>query len=112
MIRNKILNYKEAVDSIYADDVSFCLSTDQCHCADSSFCDPHHKHIITGDLRITKINKLSKLLTKGPDYREPRTINFSKALIEIATALDTCIEPMSLKTEYTTSNYKPWKQKV
>ena len=89
-IRNKILNYKEAVNSIYGDkDVSFCLNTEQCDCADCSFCDPHHKYIITGDLRIIKNNKLRKLLTKGPNYREPRTTNFSKALIDITTALYT-----------------------
>ena len=49
MTRNKILNYKEAASSVYADEyVSFCLSTYQCDCADSSFSDPHYKHIITG----------------------------------------------------------------
>ena len=52
-IRNKIVNYKEAVNYLYVDEnVSFFLYTDQCDCADSFFCDPHHKHIITGDLRI------------------------------------------------------------
>ena len=48
IIRNKTLNYKEDVTSIYVDkDVSFCLDTDQRDCPHSSFCDPHHKHIIT-----------------------------------------------------------------
>ena len=36
------------------EDVTFYLSTDQSDCADSSFCDTHRKHIITGDLRIIK----------------------------------------------------------
>ena len=52
-IRNKILKYKEVVNSLYVDeDVSFCLNDDdQYDSADSSFCDSHHhKHIITGDL--------------------------------------------------------------
>ena len=39
-------------------------------------------------------------------------INFSKALIQITTAIDTCIEPMALKTKYTQSNFGPWKQNV
>ena len=101
MIKNKILNYKEAVNFIYVyEDVSFCLNTDQCHCAISSFWDPHHhKHTITGDLRILKNNKLRELLTKGPNYREPRTINFSSALIEITTTPDACIKAMALKTK-------------
>ena len=33
-------------------------------------------------------------------------------LIEITTALDTFIEAMTLKTNYTTSNFKPRKEKV
>ena len=63
----------------------------------SKFCDPHHKHIITGDLRITENKKLRKLLTKGPNYTEPRTINFRKSYFEIDQALETCIEKMSTK---------------
>ena len=55
---------------------------------------------------------MKKTSNKGPCYREPQTINFSKALIEITTAIDTCIEAMTLKTKYTTSNCKPWKEKV
>ena len=80
---------------------------------DPDQCDPHHKYIlIKEDLRIIKDNKLRKLLAKGPNYREPRTINFSKAFIEISTALDKCIETVSLGTKYTTSNFKSWKEKV
>ena len=106
-IRNKILNYKEAVNSIYGDeDVSFCLNSDQCDYADSSFCDPRHKHIITKDIRIIKNKILRKLLTKGPNYRQLQTINLSKALIEITNALHTCIESMMLKTKYATPNLK------
>ena len=68
-IRNKILKYKEAVNSIYGDEyLSFCLNTDQCDYADFSLCDPHRKHIITRDLRITKNSKLRKRLTNGPNY--------------------------------------------
>ena len=29
-----------------------------CDCTNSSFRHPHHKHVITGDLRIIKNNKL------------------------------------------------------
>ena len=83
-IRNKILSYKEAVSSIYGDeDVSVCLNTCQRDCTDSYFCDPLHKDIIAGDLRIIKNSKFRELVTKVPNYREPRTINFSKASTEI-----------------------------
>ena len=77
-IRNIILNCKGAVNFIYADETEcFFLNTDQCDCADSSTCDPHHKHIITGDLQIIKNGKLRKLLTNGANYKEHLTINFS-----------------------------------
>ena len=50
MLRNKILNYTEAVNSVFVDrDVFVCLHTDQCDCADCSFCDPYQKQEITGD---------------------------------------------------------------
>ena len=105
-----MVKQSEAVKSIYSDeDASFCLNTDQFDCPDSSFCDPHHKHIITGNLRIIKNSKLKKLLAKGPNYRELGTINFSKELIERTTALNKCI---TLKTKYVTSNFKPWKEAV
>ena len=101
------MNYKEAVNSIYGnEDVSFCLNTDQWDYADSSFCDPRHKHIITEDIRIIKNKILRKLLTKGPNYRQLQTINLSKALIEITNAFHTCIESMMLKTKYATPNLK------
>ena len=76
-IRNKILNYKETVSSIYVDeDVSFVTNSDECNCQNSVFCDPLHKHIVTGDLRIVENKKLRCLLTKGSNFREQRTINF------------------------------------
>ena len=53
-IRNNILNYKDVVKSIYVDEeVPFSLNTDLCDNENSKSCNPHHKHIITGDLRIS-----------------------------------------------------------
>ena len=39
-------------------------------------------------------------------------MNFSEELTGINNALDTCIEAMTIKNKYTTSNFKPWKEKV
>ena len=78
-VRNKTLNYKEAVNSIYGnEDVPFCLNTDKCDCAGSSFC-AYNKHLITGDLRIIKNNKLRKFPTKDLNNGEDQTVNISKA---------------------------------
>ena len=50
-----------------------------CKCNNSPFADRHHKHIVTGDLRIIRNNVLRKHFIKGPKYREVRPINLQKA---------------------------------
>ena len=40
----------------------------------------HHKHIITGDLRILKDRKLCTLFTKGPNYRGNKRSKWNKAM--------------------------------
>ena len=40
------------------------------------------------------------------NYRELQAKNFSRAFIEITTALETCVEAMTLKTEYAKVNEK------
>ena len=43
-IKNKILNYKDTVNSIYVEDKnSFTLNTNPCKCEHSPFIDPHHR---------------------------------------------------------------------
>ena len=99
-MRNNTLNCKDAVHSIYIDEeVSFSLNTDLCECEKSNYCDPHHKHIITGQLRIIENKKLGKFLSKSANYRDSRSIKFSKAFIEIGQAFETCIEKISTKNK-------------
>ena len=45
------------------------ITTDECDCDDSFFCNPHHKHIITKDLQIITNIKLRKPLAKGPNHK-------------------------------------------
>ena len=86
-------NYKEAVNSIYFDEyVSFLFQY----------------WIFTNNQN----NNYRKLLKKGPNYRESQTIYFSRALIEITAAPDTCIEAMTVKPTNTISNFEPWKEEV
>ena len=58
----------------------------KCNCSHYSddFINQDRKHILTGNLRIIKCNKLRKLLSKGPKYREPTEIKWedAKAVIE------------------------------
>ena len=56
-----------------------------CNCTTSPFTDPNHGHIVTGDICIVQNNKLRKLLSKGPKYREPVSINLSNCKTDIIT---------------------------
>ena len=58
-----------------------------CNCTTSPFTDANHGHIVSGDIRIVQNNKLRKLLSKGPKYREPVSINFSNCKTEIKNSL-------------------------
>ena len=87
----KKINYRETVSSLSVEideDVSFVRDIPKCECESSQFCDPHHNHVITGDLRFVDNVKLRQLLSKGPNYREARTINFKKCKDAIQTAIE------------------------
>ena len=76
-IRNKILNYKETISSIDAnDDLTYRTNMVECdckHCKD--FVDKSQNHVLTGDLRIITASKLRKLVSKGPNFCETMLIN-------------------------------------
>ena len=59
-IRNKIFNYKETVESVFINDNN-SVCTGVCNCHSSNSVDKDHGHVITGDLKIIKNNKLRKL---------------------------------------------------
>ena len=111
IIRNKILNYKHAVNSINVEeDISFNLNTDSYACEHSPFIDSHHKHNITGDLRFARDSKLQKLLTKSPNYREPRSANLNEAFAEITTGFNNCNEKLTSKSKHDVNNFDQWKK--
>ena len=112
-VRNKILNYKDTVNSIFLEeDGPFTMNSSSCDCENSQFCDPDHKHIITGDFRFVENGKLRKLLTKRPNYREPKTVNFHKALIEIKMAINNCTEKLAEKYTINIRDFQRWKDSV
>ena len=69
------------------------------------FTDPHHKHNITGNLRIVRNPNLWKLLTKSPNYREPMSTDFNKAFAEVTTGSENCIENLASKMKYRVNNF-------
>ena len=50
-IGSTVFNYKDVVDNVIASDWKYDTSN-ACSCSKSEFCDPHHGHIVTGDLII------------------------------------------------------------
>ena len=73
-IRNKILNYKETISSIYIN-VTHRTGIVECNCQqDKESVDGNHGHISTGDLRIIINSKLRKVANS----REAMLINWNK----------------------------------
>ena len=62
-IRNKIMNYEETVRSIQhmtEGEISMTLNSESksffpCSCSESMYSDPHHGHVVTGDLSDLRI---------------------------------------------------------
>ena len=114
-IRSKILNYRETVSSLNVhvdEDVSFVENLPSCDCANSDFCDPHHRHIVSGDLRIITNTKLRKLFSKGPNYREPTTLNYRKCKQSIETSLSSSISSLATKYNLSIQSFLAWKTKI
>ena len=112
-IRNKIVNYKDVVNSLLfqQDSIEDILNM-ECDCHNSHFCDEDHGHVITGNLAIVNNSKLRKLLSKGPNYREKRTINFNKAKKDIIFALENLTETLKNKYKLDNACLNSWKDKV
>ena len=49
-----------------------------CSCKASEFCCNPTSHIRTGDLNIVRISKLRDILSKSPEYREPRSFTWKQ----------------------------------
>ena len=112
-IRNKIFNYRQTVDAIDRNDLqTYGTGIKECSCSDSPFIDNHHQHVLTGDLRIVNNNKLRKLFMKGPNFREPKQINFNNCFTEIETALDFCMEKMASRKKLNDLDLLPWKNMI
>ena len=94
------------------DNVSLVENLPSCDCENSEFCDPHHKHIVSGDLRIITNSKLRKLISKGPNYREPKMQNYRKCKESIESAITVSIESLATKYGLPVQSFFEWKSKI
>ena len=108
-IRSKIFNHKKTIQDLDVDEFLANPSILPCCCADSPFRDNHHGHIISGDLRIVESNKLRKLLTKGPKFRESERICWHGARKSILSGINESICQWSNSLRVHASLFDEWK---
>jgi len=112
-IRNKIFNYKDTVNNIDINaDLGYGTNLPTCDCKNSTFVDADHGHIVTGDLRIIENRHLRKLISKGPNYRESRNINWRKCKEVIENGLQAYTDSVSTKLNLDFEDISPWKVNV
>ena len=63
-----------------------------CNCTNSKNLNNHHEHVITVDLRIIENKNLCNTISKGPNYRESKTVNREKSKESIVEGLDNLIK--------------------
>ena len=83
-----------------------------CDCKNSIFCDPHHQHIVTGDLRVIEDKDLRKLFCKGPKYREPQNVNWDHFLNNFQKTLKDCTKKWANKLKFKIEIFSEWEEKV
>ena len=83
-----------------------------CDCSSSEFCDPHHGHVVTGNLKIIKDRKLRSLLCKGPTFREAKNANWDKYLENVKSSLDACVQQWALSKKVDVEMFQGWKTNV
>ena len=54
----------------------------QCDCENSKFTNPHHKHVITGDLSLVGNDLLRNLIQQCPNFREQPQILSQKLILK------------------------------
>ena len=112
-IGSTIFNYKKVVQDFIASDwMGNNINKHTCECKNSVFSDPHHKHVVTMDLRIIEDRKLRKLFCNGPKYREKTNENWPKFLKSFKFALDECVDTWSSKRSLDKRRFVEWKQHV
>ena len=107
-IGSKIFNFNSFTTSLDVQAFVNDPTTLPCNCENSPFKDDYHDHIITGDLRIIENNKLRKLMTKGPKFRENKDLDFDTARSKIIEGIDSCISTYCTKNRLDQVLFNSW----
>ena len=109
---SKIFNFNKFVSQL---DIPTFLNDNTilpCNCAGSEFIDDYHQHILTGNLKIIKNDKLRLLFRKGPKFRETKPINWDKARTNILVGINKCISDWCSKHGHHENVFNEWKSKI
>lgn len=110
-IGSTIFNYKNVVDSVITDHWKDGNPM-TCDCKNSAFCDPHHGHIVTGNLKVIENRQLRKLMSYGPGYREAQNIRWSEFLSNVKSALEDCVGKWAQRENVDHQLLAEWYNKV
>lgn len=104
-IRNRIFNYQKALKCIDRADRLPCV----CHQLNHSF--KKNGHVFTGDLNLIPNRDLRELLSKGPTYRPPVSMNLDNAREEIEAKIDAFVNQW-YDRERVKEGLEEWKRAV
>ena len=114
-VRGYIFNYRQAIQDLDVDDFIANYNNTSCQCQNpknSKFIDPHHRHIITGDLSIVEHNDLRKIMTLGPNFREQPDVLSPKIILRgIKKDLEGGIQKWAKSENMPIEAFQEWKIK-
>ena len=105
-ISSKIFNYNDTVHNFID------INNITCMCSEyTDFINKDCNHVVTGDIGIFKSSKLRDILSKGPLYREPRTIEFEVIHDSILGNMSEVIQTWSTKESVPMGCFDGWLNK-
>ena len=109
-IHSTLFNFNKFVKDLNLEAFDDENSILPCECEGSEFKDSHHKHIVSGDVKSIVTNvRLRDLFLKGPQYREPVSIDMKKAKDEIFLSIDQLIKQWSTTKKIDRLVFEDWK---
>ena len=104
-IRSTIFNFNKIVNDIDIDSNTPASSD----CQNSNYLYPSAGHIITGNLNVIPDARVRNIISKGPKYRFPSNIDFSKCRREIAASLNDFSNPWCKREKVEHDALTEWK---
>ena len=109
-IHSTLFNFNKFVKDLNLEAFDDENSILPCECEGSEFKDSHHKHIVSGDVKSIVTNvQLRDLFLKGPQYKEPVSIDMKKAKDEIILSIDQLIKQWSTTKKIDQLVFEDWK---